>query len=219
MDRVSIVVKHRDVTGTRAAKRLRREGLIPGVLYGHGKDAVLIALDPHRLRDALTTDAGTHAVLDVTVEGQKRAHKAIVKELELDRVKHNVIHVDLQEIRLDETIESAVTVRFEGEAKGVKLGGLLDETMREVNVKAVVTAIPEHLVVDISELGIGDTATVADLHAPDGVEILHEQDEVLCSVLMPRKAEVALGEVEEGEEAAAAEPEVVGKGEKEESEG
>ena len=101
MDRVSIVVQHRDVTGTRAAKRLRRSGLIPGVLYGHGSDAVLIAIEPHALRDALGTEAGMHAVLDVTVEGHKRGHKAIVKELELDRVKQTITHVDLQEIRLD----------------------------------------------------------------------------------------------------------------------
>jgi large subunit ribosomal protein L25 len=214
MDKVNIVVKHRDVTGTRNAKRLRRDGLIPGVLYGHGKDAVLIAVDPHLLRQALSTDAGMHAVLDVTVEGQKRGHKAIVKELDLDRVKHHVIHVDLQEIRLDETIESMVSVRFEGEAKGVKMGGLLDESVREVAVKAVVTDIPEHLLLDISDLELGDTATVSDLRPPEGVEILNDPDEVLCSVLSPRKAEAALEEIEEATAAAAAaapEPEVVGK--------
>ncbi len=201
MDKVSIVVKHRDVTGTRAAKRLRRDGLIPGVLYGHGKDAALITVEPHQLRDALNTGAGMHAVLDVTFEGQKRAHKAIVKELELDRVKNHVIHVDLQEIRLDETIESMVTVRFEGESKGVKMGGLLDESVREVTVKGMVTDIPEHLVVDISDLSLGDTATVADLQVPDGIEVLDAPDEVLCSVLSPRKAEAALEEIEEAAEA------------------
>ena len=119
MDNVSIVVHKRDVTGTRAAKRLRRSGLIPGVIYGHGKDAILFAVEPHVLRDALGTSAGTHAVLDVTVEGQKTGHKAIVKEFELDPVKQTVTHVDLQEIRLDETIETTVAVSFEGEAKGV----------------------------------------------------------------------------------------------------
>ena len=220
MDKVSIVVQHRDVTGTRAAKRLRRAGLIPGVLYGHGKDAVLITVEPHQLRDALNTGAGMHAVLDVTFEGQKRPHKAIVKELELDRVKNHVIHVDLQEIRLDETIESMVTVRFEGESKGVKMGGLLDESVREVMVKGIVTDIPEHLLVDISELSLGDTATVADLQVPEGIEVLDAPDEVLCSVLSPRKAEAALEEIEEAAEAvaaAAAEPEVVGKLEKEEA--
>ena len=160
MDNVSIVVHKRDDTGTRASKRLRKSGLIPGVIYGHGKDAVLIAVEPHVLRDALTTSAGTHAVLDVTFEGQKRGHKAIVKELTLDRVKSNVIHVDLQEIRLDETIETTVAIHFEGEAKGVKAGGMLDESTREVTVKGLVTAIPEHLVVDVSELDVNETLQV-----------------------------------------------------------
>jgi len=217
MDNVSIVVHKRDVTGTRAAKRLRKSGLIPGVIYGHGKDAVLIAVEPRALRDALHTSAGMHAVLDVTFEGQKRGHKAIVKELELDRVKNNVIHVDLQEIRLDETIETTVSVRFEGEAKGVKAGGMLDESTREVTVKGVVTAIPEHLVLDISELDMNETLKVSDLQVPEGIEVLDDVDDVLCSVLPPRKVEVEEGV--EGEEAveaeAAAEPELVGKKEEE----
>ena len=217
MDNVSIVVQKRDVTGTRAAKRLRKSGLIPGVLYGHGKDAVLIAVAPHALRDALTTDAGTHAILDVTFEGQKRSHHAIVKDMTLDRVKSNVIHVDLQEIRLDETIETTVAVHFEGEAKGVKAGGMLDESTREVTVKGLVTAIPEHLVLDISDLDMNETLKVSDLVVPEGIELMADPEEVLCSVLPPRKVEEE--EVVEGEEAAegvvAAEPELVGKKEEE----
>lgn len=216
MDNVNIVVHKRDVTGTRASKRMRKEGLIPGVLYGHGKDAVLIAVEPHALRDALSTDAGTHAVLNVTFEGQKRGHKAIVKEMTLDRVKSNVIHVDLQEIRLDETIETTVAVHFEGESVGVKAGGMLEEAIREVTVKGVVTAIPEHLVMDISELEVGGTLKVADLQVPEGIEVQDDPEEVLCSVLAPRKAI----EAEEGEEVTeaepgAAEPELVGKKEEE----
>ena len=212
MDNVNIVVHKRDVTGSRASRRMRKEGLIPGVIYGHGNEAVLIAVEPHVLRDALTTEAGTHAVLNVTFEGQKRGHKAIVKEMTLDRVKHNVIHLDLQEIRLDETIETTVAVRFEGESKGVKAGGLLEEAIREVSVKGVVTEIPEHLVMDITELEVGSTLKVADLQVPEGIEVLDDPEEVLCSVLMPRKAV----EVVEGEEApeaveGGAEPELVGK--------
>ena len=216
MDNVSIVVHKRDVTGTRATKRLRKSGLIPGVIYGHGNDAVLIAVEPHVLREALHTGAGMHAVLDVTFEGQKRGHKAIVKELTLDRVKSTVIHIDLQEIRLDETIETTVSIHFEGEPKGVKAGGMLDESTREVTVKGLVTAIPEHLVVDVSELDMNETLQVSDLVVPEGIEIMAEADEVLCSVLPPRKVEE---EVVEGEEAvegvSAVEPELVGKKEEE----
>lgn len=215
MDNVSIVVHKRDVTGTRASNRLRKAGLIPGVLYGHGKDATPIALEPHALREALSTGAGTHAILNVTFEGQKRGHKAIVKEMTLDRVKSTVIHIDLQEIRLDETIETAVAVHFEGESKGVKAGGMLEEAIREVSVKGVVTAIPEHLVMDITELEVGGTLKVSDLQVPEGIEVLDDPDEVLCSVLAPRKG-VEGEEVEEAPEAeAAAEPELVGKKEEE----
>jgi large subunit ribosomal protein L25 len=219
MDKVSIVVQPRDVTGSRAARRLRKSGLIPGVLYGHGKEATMIAVDPHTLRIALTTGAGIHAVLAVTVEGHKRAHNAIVKEMELDRVKGTVTHFDLQEIRLDETIETTVAVSFEGEAKGVKVGGMLDESTREVTVRGLVTAIPEHLVLDISEMDINDTAKVGDLVAPEGIEIVDDPEQVLCSVLPPRKVEEEAEEavVEAVEGVAEAEPEIVGKGEKEEA--
>ena len=220
MDKVSLVVQKRDVTGTRNAKRLRKSGLIPGVLYGHGKAANVIAVDPHALRAALSTSAGTHAVLEVTYEGQKASHHAIVKELELDRVKSTVIHIDLQEIRLDETIETTVAVNFVGEAKGVKTGGMLDESTREVNVRGLVTAIPEHFELDISDLDVNDTAKISDLVSPEGIEILDDPEQVICSVLPPRKieeeaeegAEVAVGEGVEGEE-----PEIVGKSDKEEA--
>ncbi|NLE21941.1 MAG: 50S ribosomal protein L25 [Actinobacteria bacterium] len=216
MDNVSIVVHKRDVTGTRAAKRLRKSGLIPGVLYGHGKAATPFAVEPHVLREALGTAAGMHAVLDVTLEGQKRSHKAIVKDLELDKVKYGVLHVDLQEIRLDETIETQVAVHFEGESKGVKAGGLLEETVREVTVKGVVTEIPEHLVMDITDLDMNGTLKVADLRVPDGIEILDDPEEVLCSVLPPRKVEEAEEAAEVEGEAVAAEPELVGKKDEEE---
>jgi large subunit ribosomal protein L25 len=219
MDRVNIVVQPREVTGSRAARRLRRSGLIPGVIYGHGKAATMIAVEPHVLRDALSTGAGTHAVLDVTFEGHKGSRKAIVKELELNPVNSVVTHVDLQEIRLDETIETMVAVSFEGESTGVKAGGVLDESLREVSVKGLVTAIPEHLVIDISDLDVNDTARVADIVVPDGIEILDDPEQVICSVLPPRKVEEEpeAGEAElvEGAEVPT-EPEVVGKGEKDE---
>jgi len=219
MEKVTLVVQPRDLTGSRNARRLRKSGLIPGVLYGHGKHATAFAVDPHLLRSVLSGGGGTHAVLSVTVEGHKTAHNAIIKELELDRVKSTVTHIDLQEIRLDETIETTVAVSFEGEAIGLKSGGMLDESTREVTIKGLVTAIPEHLVLDISEMDINDTAKVGDLVVPEGIEVLNDPDEVLCSLLPPRKIEEELeegAEAAEGEEAGA-EPEIVGKGEGEES--
>ena len=210
MDKVSLVVQPRDTTGSRSARRMRGAGLIPGVLYGHGKHATLIAVDPHDLRDALSSEAGRHAVLDVTIEGHKRAHKAIVKDMQHDAVRTTVTHIDLQEIRLDEVIETTVAVRFEGECKGVKAGGMLEEAIREVTVKGKVTAIPEHLALDITDLGLGHTAKVSELQVPEGLEVIDDPEEVLCSVIPPRGT-AAEGEEEAGEEAAQAEPELVGK--------
>lgn len=206
MENVKIVVQPRELTGSRAARRLRNEGLIPGVLYGHGSEATLFAVEPHVMREALATGAGSHAVLEVTVDGQTGNHKAIVKEITVHKTKHVATHIDLQEIRLDETIETLVAVRFEGEPVGVKAGGVLEETLREVTVKGVVTAIPEHLIVTIDELDINDTARVADLQVPDGITVVDDPEQALCSVLPPRSAEEE--EVVEGAEGA--EPEVIG---------
>ena len=223
MDNVRLPAHPRHETGTRAANRLRKQGLIPGVLYGHGKPAVMFAVEPPHLREAMSTEAGRNAVLEVTLEGQKRTHRAIIKELELDPVRHIVTHVDLQEIRLDEVIEAKVAVRYEGPSAGEKAGGMLDEATREVTVKGKVTDIPEHLTVDITALEIGDALYLRDLAIPEGFELLDDPEQVLCSVLMPRK--VTEGVAEEEEEAAAvveaeepAEPEVIGKGAKEEAE-
>ena len=223
MDNVRLPTHPRQETGTRAAKRLRKQGFIPGVLYGHGKPAVMFSVEPACLREALSSEAGRNAVLEVALEGQKRTHHAIIKELKLDPVRHIVTHVDLQEIRLDEVIEAKVTVRFEGTSEGEKMGGMLDETTREVTVKGKVTEIPEHLLIDISALTIGDALYLKDLSVPEGIEVLDDLEQVLCSVLMPRKLAEALPEEEE--EAAAileaeesGEPEVIGKGHKEETE-
>ena len=215
MERVKLVVQPRDQVGSREARRLRHSGLIPAVIYGSGKPAVPVSVDPHSLREAL--HGGTHAVLDVVVEGHKRPHVAIVKELELDKVKHTVTHVDFQEIKLTETIETNVAVELEGTPVGVKMGGgLLDVVTREVAVSALPTEIPERLVFAVEGLDIGDVAHVSDLQVPDGLTVHTDPDEVLCSVLAPRVAEVEAVAEEEAEAApAAAEPEIVGEREAE----
>ena len=212
MDRVKLEVSPRDVDGSREARRLRRRGLIPAVLYGSGKPALSIAVEQHALRDALATGAGLHAVLDVVIEGQPKPHVAIVKEYEIDKVKHFITHVDFQEINLTELIESNVTVTLVGTPAGVRLdGAVLDVVTREVLVSALPTDMPEHLTLNVEELVVGDVARVSDIDVPADVTILDDLDEVICSVLAPRLAE----EEPEEAEAGLAEPEVVGEGEAE----
>ena len=157
-----------------------------------------IAVDEHALRDAVGTGAGLHAVLDVMIEGTAQPHVAIVKDYELDKVKHIVTHVDFQEIKLTELIESNVTVSIEGTPVGVSLnGGLLDVVTREVTVSALPTDIPEHFTLNVEALDVGDVFRVADLQVPANVTILDDLEEVVCSVLAPRLAEAEA--VEEGE--------------------
>ncbi len=213
MDNVSLVVQPRDVSGSRAARRLRNSGFIPGVLYGRGQAATLITINPRSLREALSTEAGVNAVLDVSLEGDKAVRHAVVKELDLDPVKSVVRHVDLQEIRLTQIIEAAVAIVLEGDCKGVKAGGILDQTTHQVTARGVVTAIPEHIAFDISDLDVHDSARISDLVLPADLQVLDDPDQVVCSILAPRGAEVDLGEEAEG---APAEPGIVGEVEKEE---
>ena len=197
MERVTLVVQQRDDTGSRISRRLRKQGLIPGVLYGAGKPGSAIAIVDRALYEAIGTEAGTHAVLDVTFEGQKRTHTVIVKDMQVHKVKNLVTHVDLQEIKLSDPIETTVTVQFEGTPHGVTMGGLLDITEHEVSVSGLPTDIPEHLTFNVEALDVGEHARIGDLEVPEGITILNDADDVLCTM--------------EGVEGEAAEPEVVGK--------
>jgi large subunit ribosomal protein L25 len=208
MERVKLVVHQRDDTGTRNAKRLRRKGMIPGVLYGAGKPAAAIAIEASALRAAMTTDSGSHAVLDVSFEGQKKMHVAIVKDYALDKVKRTITHVDLQEIRLTDPIETTVSLQIEGTPHGVKMGGVLDITEHELTIRGLPTDIPEHLTLNVEALDIGDHARLGDIVVPEGITIVGDPEETVCTVLVPKveeePEEVAVPEAE-------GEPEMVGK--------
>src|SRR5262249_3595151 len=149
------------------SRRLRRQGLIPGVLYGRSKPHS-IAVPERDLRRALTGAGGLHAILDVVLEGQQSAHPSIVKEFQRDPVRGTMIHVDLQEGRLDQPIQAAVSITLVGEAPGSKEGGVLQQALREVNLEALPLEIPEHVDLDVSGLAIGDSVRVADLAPIEG---------------------------------------------------
>jgi large subunit ribosomal protein L25 len=216
-ERIRLEVAEREATGTRESRRLRRQGLIPGVLYGRSKPHA-ITVPERDLRRVLTGDSGLHAILDVVLEGQKTTHPSILKEYQQDPVKGKLIHIDLQEVRLDQPITATVTVALVGadDAPGIREGGVLSQVNREVNVEALPMEIPEHLELDVSGVQIGDTLRVADLRVPEGVKLLDDPEEtVLATVTMPTRvvepeeeaaeeAEAVEGEVPEGEAAAEA---------------
>jgi large subunit ribosomal protein L25 len=212
-ERIKLEVLERERNGSRESRRMRREGLIPGVLYGQGKAPHAISIPERDLRRVLTGAGGLHAILDVVLAGQKTTHPSILKEYQQDPIRGRLIHVDLQEVRLDQAIQAVVNVHLVGEAQGSKEGGVLSQVNREINVEALPMEVPEHIDLDVSNMQIGDTLRVADLTVPEGVTLLDDPEEtVLATLTMPSvfeepevEEELEEGEVPEGEEVPEAE--------------
>jgi len=202
-ERTKLIVTHREQTGSRVTRRLRKQGIVPGVLYGNG-DPVAISVAERELRRALTGAGGLHSILDVEIDGAGKTHPSILKDYQVDNVRGGVTHVDLQEVRLDRAITAAVTVTLVGgdNAPGVREGGVLSQPLRELSVEALPLEIPEHLDLDVSALSIGDSLRVADVVAPEGVKLLDDPDTVVASVMAPTRVVEEVPEVEEGAEGA-----------------
>jgi large subunit ribosomal protein L25 len=187
-ERVKLMVQNRAVLGSAESRRLRRQGLIPGVLYGR-EVPVAISIPERSLRTALTTSGGLNAVLDVVVDGGS-VHSSVLKEYQQHPVKGHITHVDLQEVRLDQPIHATVPVQLHGEPAGVKVGGVLSQVTNELNVEALPMEIPEHLDVDVSELNVGESLRLSSLRMPEGVTLLDDLEEtVLATVSAPMREE------------------------------
>jgi large subunit ribosomal protein L25 len=187
-------VNSRGAEGSRAARRLRRSGRVPGVLYGGSGDSLGFDVDARELRLAL---ASTGAVLDLSIDGAK-ATPVVLKEAQRDPVRGETVHVDLLRVRLDQAIHAVVPLELTGteEAPGVKEGGVLEHITRELNVQALPTAIPESLVHPIGDMQIGDTILLAAVAVPDGVELLDDLEETVVATLSPPKLQVEEEDVE-----------------------
>ena len=213
-ERQKLQVQERESHGSAESRRLRRQGLIPGVLYGRGNDPRPFCVPERELRRALTGDAGLHAILDVTLDGDN-ARPSILKSYQQDPVRGTLTHIDLQEVRLDQAIQARVVVELIGEPAGVTEGGVLSQVNREITVEALPLEVPEHIDLDVTGMAIGDTLRLADLPEREGVKFLDDPEEtVLATVTMPTRIvepepeevegeeeELAEGEVPEGEEA------------------
>jgi large subunit ribosomal protein L25 len=210
MERVKLGVRVREGRGGKDAKAVRSRGEIPGVMYAAGKDTVAIAINARELRQAVSSVGGAHTILDVTLDGTKRARTAIIKDMQLDPVRDRVLHIDLHEIRLDQKITAPVAVHLEGHAEGVSMGGALSQPTHEVNVEGLPTDIPEHVTVDVSALEIGGSIRLSDIQAPRGITFVDDPEStVLATIAAPVSEEELMTEAEleaaaEAEEAEAA---------------
>ncbi len=222
-DRFRLDVQARELLGSPESRRLRKQGLIPGVLYGRST-AKAFAVEERKLRSALTGPSGLHAVLDVVIEGQTTTHSTILKEYQRDPIRGHVRHVDLQEVRLDVAIQATVNVHLHGaeDAPGIKEGGVLSQPASTINVEALPMEVPESIEADVSGMEIGDTLRLEDLPTIEGVLFLDDPHEtVIANVsapiveVEPEPEEVEGEEGEEGEapEGEAAEGEAAPEGE------
>ena len=204
-----LTIKRREATGKQVAKRLRRAGAVPAVLYGGAKTEP-ITLDPKAVLRMIHGREGTTQLLALRFDGETSggARMAIIRDLQFDPVSEDLLHVDLQEVAADRAITVRVAVRPVGEAAGVReQQGILNLVLHELEVSCLPTAIPQRIDADVSALMIGDVLTVAALAAPEGVRILTPAAQAVATVVPPMAEEVAVAAAPAA--AAVTEPEVL----------
>jgi large subunit ribosomal protein L25 len=198
-ERVKLNVRPRPQRGSAEARRLRTQGLVPGVLYGDGQDAQPFAVTERELRRALGGDHGLHTIVDVAVQDGGKPRHAVLKDYQVDPVRGRLLHIDLHEVRLDQAIHAQVVIELVGTPEGVTMGGVLSQVTREVIVEALPMEVPDRLELDVAGMAIGDSLRVSDLRAPEGVTILDDPEAVLATVTQPTRVEEPEEMVEEEE--------------------
>lgn len=213
MKTIELTVERRETRGKNSARRTRAEGNVPAVVYGAGKDTVPITVNLRALSDAFRGGAGENAIFLLKLQGSDQTRHAMIRDLQRDPLSRRLMHLDFVRVMMDTKIRVRVPVEVAGIAKGVKTeGGILDFVTREIEIECLPGNIPEHLSIDVAELGIGDALRVSDVKAPEGVEVVDDVEKVVVHVAHPTHEEVAAAP--EAVEAAAepAEPEVLRKG-------
>ncbi len=206
-----LTVTPREGVGKSVSRRLRRSGKTPGILYG-GTSPVNIAVDPREVFRIIHGHEGSTQLLRVTFEGSKDSRMVILRDLQLDPVSENLIHVDLQEVNMDKPIQVTVALHHVGEAIGVRdTQGILEMVLREIQVSCLPGNIPEDIKADVSNLAIGDVLTVGELVVPEGVRVLTDKAQAVATVAPPAAEEVVapVAAVVGAVAAAPAEPEVL----------
>ncbi|UCD54874.1 MAG: 50S ribosomal protein L25 [Candidatus Omnitrophota bacterium] len=215
MEKVILNAEIRKETGKAKAKKLRQEEIVPAVIYNDGKESMNLKLKYRDLYNVLNTAAGENVLITLKIKGDKKTKErtCIIKEIQRDPLKENVIHVDLKEVSLTEEIKIKIPVHTHGEPEGVvKDEGVLDHPLWEIEAECLPTDIPEKIEVEVAHMKIGDTIYVKDLKVPPKVKILTDPELTVVSVVPPAKEEIVPEVPAEGIE----EPEVIAKGKKEE---
>ena len=204
MSELNLNLETRKITGKEFARKLRREGKIPGIYYHHGEEPIPFSVDRKAVQAILGQES---SLLDITFDG-KETKKSVIREMQFDPITNQPIHVDLMGIKMTERLTVTVSVHLLGIPKGVKNdGGILQHLIRDIEIECLPSDIPDNIEIDVTALNIGDGLQVSTIEL-EKVKILNDEDQVIANVIAPRIVEevVESEEVEEG-----AEPEVVGK--------
>jgi len=207
MSEQELIASKREKTGKANVRRLRRTGFVPCTIYGVGEKSVSLTTN---LKDLQKLVSEAHSVIKLKIDGAEE--RCVIKEIQHHPVKGDIIHVDLQRIKAGQEIQISVPIKFNGEAPGVKMGGVFQTIRSELDISTLPKYLPNEIEIDISKMELGDTLHVRDLQL-EHITIHHEADSSVCSIVMPKKVEETLAEVEEGEELEleeeSAEPEVI----------
>ncbi|MFW6306436.1 MAG: 50S ribosomal protein L25 [Bacillota bacterium] len=210
MERYSLKAKVRTESGKGVARKLRSNGMIPGVIYGKTRKPESLILDPQDLKHK----TGGNAIFDLEIEGENvEKETAMIKEIQKDVITGELKHIDFQHISMDEKIVVSVLLNLVGDAPGVKDGGIVQQLMREIDIESLPLEIPEQIDVDISTLEIGSSISVGDLEVDEDIDIITPAEEVIVTLAFPTEIEE-----EEEEEEELLEPEVIGEETEEEEE-
>ena len=194
----------REEIGTRHVRRLRKQGFIPAVIYGHGEGTVSVTLNEHEVELAIQ-----HGERLLELEFEGKMHNVLIKEVQWETYGQEVIHVDLARVDLDERVEVTVKIVLKGTPAGASEGGVLQQMASEVRIEVAVRSIPEEILVVINEMNVGDKLTLGDLSLPDGATLIGDAAAPVASVnVIAEEEEVEAAE--EGEEGASTQPEIIG---------
>jgi len=208
-EQIKLSATSRTEKGKGVAKRLRSEGKLPAVVYGHKTDPIALTIDSKQLLKLIVEGKSEHKLFGLSIEGNGKPIEKIVmiKELQIHPLKRNFLHVDFFEVAMDEEITLSLVIKLVGEAPGVEMGGMLQQVRREIEIKCLPSQIPDTVEIDVSALNIGDSVHLNDIQLPEGIKVLDDADLTIATVLAPVvEKEVEPEEVEgELEEEAAAE--------------
>jgi len=191
-------VELRDNTGKESNKKFRREGIVPGVLYSpHDKENLILKVKNYELSKLLS--AKSHGLIDLDIDdGKKKVSRlAVIKDLQYNSLKKQIVHVDFYGVTLEEKLTLEVDIELIGEPIGVKEGGILQVELRKVEIECLPTQMPDSLKADLSSLNVGEHISVGEMEIPEGVEVLTAPDRIVAAVVLPTKIEEVVEEEEE----------------------